>query len=452
MSPRYLSLLERWLGFTAARVVKREHPCIVAITGSVGKSSTKNAIAIMLGASVADARIRVSEKNYNNELGVPLSILGLRAPGRSFARWVELLFASVLFLFGWKKTGIVIFVLEMGADKPGDLAYLVAIAPPTIAVITAVTPEDRMMAPVHAANYPSIEAVAEEKATLVKATAPEGTVILNRDDTRVWEMRHQSRARVISFGQSEEADVRLTFTRVRTAETGEIRVPTGLEMGVESLNRLRKMYLPGVFGKSISYAMCVGMAVNMMLDAGLDEAVERVAEKFQGLPGRTRIVSGIKNTILLDDSYNASPVAVLAALRDLAAMELASGQRRIVCLGEMRELGVSSEALHERVGEEVGSLHLDLLVACGTLAHAMAKGAERAGMPSERIKLFDDTPEAGRFLQEMIRPGDVILAKASEGNIQSKGVRMERIIKELMADPIHAPELLVRQEPAWQRK
>ncbi|MDO8583967.1 MAG: Mur ligase family protein, partial [bacterium] len=169
------SLLESWLAFCATRVVRRERPCIVAITGSVGKSSTKNAVGIMLGAGEPGSRVRVSEKNYNNELGVPLSILGLRPPGRSPARWIVLIALSIGYAVGWKKTGMEVMVLEMGADKPGDLAKLVAIAPPTISVITAVTPEDDGMAPVHAAHYPSVEAVALEKATLVKATIPEGT-------------------------------------------------------------------------------------------------------------------------------------------------------------------------------------------------------------------------------------------------------------------------------------
>ncbi|MDO8584065.1 MAG: cyanophycin synthetase, partial [bacterium] len=281
---------------------------------------------------------------------------------------------------------------------------------------------------------------------------PEGTVILNRDDARVWEMRHLSRARVLSFGQAEDADVRLTYARVRMEAGESTRVPVGLELGIQSLNRLRKIYLHGVFGKSIGYALSAGTAVSVMLDAGLNEAVERLSAHFHGLPGRTRVIPGIKHTTLLDDTYNASPVAVLSALRDLAAMDLLPDQRRVACLGEMRELGEQAEMLHARVGEEAAKLHLDLLVVCGTLAHAVAQGAKRAGMSPERIKRFDDTPEAGRFLQDWIKPGDVILAKASEGTIQSKGVRMERVIKELMADPIHAPELLVRQESAWQRR
>ncbi|HEU0051469.1 MAG TPA: UDP-N-acetylmuramoyl-tripeptide--D-alanyl-D-alanine ligase, partial [Patescibacteria group bacterium] len=447
-----LIFLESFLATSAQRVIRREKPCVIAITGSVGKSSTKNVIGLMLDAGNPNARVRASEKNYNNELGLPLTILGLPAPGRSPFRWILVLVSASLFWLGWRRTGIDIFVLEMGADKPGDLEKLVKIAPPFISVVTAVTPEDEMMAPVHAANYPSIDAVAEEKATIVKATRPDGAVILNADDPRVFAMRHMSPARVYTFGQSQDADIRLAGNHIRVQDTEYGKTPIGLEINIESLNRLRKIFLPGVFGKSIAYAVCAGLAVSTLLDAGLDDSVERISISFSGLPGRTRILPGIKKTTLLDDTYNASPVAVLSALRDLAAVELNPGQRRIACLGEMRELGSQSEALHERVGEEAGRLHLDLLVACGTLAPAVESGAKKAGLESEKIKRFEDTPEAGRFLQDWIKPGDLVLAKASQGTVHDKGVRMERVIKELMEDPVHAPELLVRQEEAWKRK
>jgi len=453
------TFFERWIGAVAARVIRREQPTIIAVTGSVGKSSTKNAVGIILDAADPQAKVRVSIKNYNNELGVPLTILGLRAPGRSPFLWVRAVWTVLFFALGWKRTGIKTFVLEMGADKPGDLAYLTRIAPPSVGLVTAVTPEDPAMAPVHAANYASIDAMAAEKATLVEAVRVGGTAILNADDERVRAMRALTKERVYTFGQTEGADVRLVGTRMVCEEGEHGNESKGIEISVESFNRLRKIFLPGVFGKPIAYAVCAALTVSAILDNDIDESLGRLKEKFRGLPGRTRIIPGIKYTTLLDDSYNASPVAVLSALRDLAQLDLKEGQRRVACLGEMRELGEQSEALHRLVGAEAAKLNLDLLVVCGTLAHVMAEGARGAGMADDRIKIFDDTPEAGLFLQEWIKPGDVVLAKASEGPHPSSanwnqvtGVRMERIIKELMADPARAGELLVRQEEAWGRR
>jgi len=342
----------------------------------------------------------------------------------------------------------------MGADKPGDLVKLTTIAPPDISIVTAVTPEDTSLAPVHAANYPSIDAVAEEKATLVKAVSPSGTVILNGDDKRVFAMRHLTQARVFTFGEADGSDVRIirSHVRVRSSEYGN--VPEGIEVAFESFNRLRKVYLPGVFGTSATYAISAAFLVAAIMDIKreADEIIPDIEQRLIPLPGRARIIPGIKHTTLLDGSYNASPVSVLSALRDLAKMELAPGQRRVACLGEMRELGPPAETLHARIGAEAAQLHLDLLVVCGTLAHAMAQGAMASGMREDQIKVFEDSPEAGRFLQDWIHPGDVILIKASEGTIDAKGVRMERVVKELMAEPLRASELLVRQEEAWQRK
>lgn len=449
-----LASLQRYIENCAAKAIRREKPIIIAITGTVGKSATKNAIGVVLDAQDPMRKIRVPRKNYNNELGIPLTIFDISAPGRSLFAWGKLLCRATLYRWGLRHTGADTFVLEMGADQPGDLAHLTSIAPPTIAVVTAVTPDDASIAPVHVANYASIDAVAEEKATLVKALGPEGTAILNADDKRVFAMRHLTTARVFTFGEADGTDVRITGTRVRMQEGEYGRIPIGLEVSFESFNRLRKVFLPGTFSKSSAYAISAAFLVASVLDVSFEaeEIIQRLAKEFRALAGRTRILPGIKHTTLLDGSYNASPAATILSLKDLAGMDLASGQRRVACLGEMRELGPTAKDLHFKVGAEVAQLKLDFLVVCGTLAHAMADGARAYGMSEEKIKIFEDTPEAGLFLQQWIRPGDVIFAKASEGSIHDKGVRMERVIKELMAEPMRAEELLVRQEPAWQRK
>ncbi|MDP3793515.1 MAG: Mur ligase family protein, partial [Candidatus Uhrbacteria bacterium] len=137
-----LNILERWLVSRATETIKRERPLIVVITGTVGKSTTKRAIAALLNADdPVTSKTRVSPKSYNNDLGVALTVFGHEAPGRSFLAWWRLLSTAWCISHGWRSTGIRTFVFEMAADHPGDLARLVAIAPPDVAVITAVTPE-----------------------------------------------------------------------------------------------------------------------------------------------------------------------------------------------------------------------------------------------------------------------------------------------------------------------
>lgn len=447
---RILIKLRAYLGHAAARVVRRERPIIVAITGTVGKSSTKQAIGALLSGDGVASSVRVSAKNYNNELGVPLTIFGASSPGRSVTAWLSLLFRAFFASIGWSNIGVKTFVLEMGADHPGDLAHLTSIAPPDISVITAVTLDDASLAPVHLSNYSSIDAVADEKATLARAVGRGGTVILNADDKRVFAMRHLTQGHVLTYGETDAANARIASTRVIGAEGEYGFTPKGLEIVIEYLNQRRTLYVPGTFGRLIAYAICAAMLVGEALDLPI-ETIGSLTSRLHLLPGRTRIIPGMNHSTIFDDSYNASPAAVLSALHDLAALPLRSSQRRIACLGEMRELGATAQTIHRMIGAEVAKSSVDLFIACGIFGAVMAEGAQANGMRSDQVLVFPDAPEAASFLESVVRPGDVILVKASEGQSNSVGARMERVVKRLMEDPTRAKELLCRQEASWER-
>jgi len=447
----FQSFLERYLGNVAKSVIRRERLLVVAVTGSIGKSMTKQAIAAALRADLPENHIRVTSKNYNNELGVPLTVFNRQAPGRNPIAWLELLGIAFFARMGLWKSGLRTIVLEMGADKLGDITYLTSIAQPDVSVVTAITPDDPSGIPVHAANYSSIEQLVEEKSRLVKALRTGGTVVLNADDKRVFAMRHLTHEHVLTFGEADGTDVRIVKTNVRLEDAPDGKIPVGLEILLDSYQRTYELFIPGVYGKSVAYAVAAAVAVGQAMDI-TEERVAEMSAVFTPMPGRTRIIPGIKRTTLLDDSYNASPASMLSSLRDLAGLQLSPGQRRAACIGEMRELGEKSESAHRMIGAEAARLGLDLLVVCGIFAHAMAEGALANGMKREAVKVIEDTPEAGLYLQDWIKPGDIVLAKASEGTIKTKGVRMERVIKELMLDPIHADQLLVRQGPIWQRR
>jgi UDP-N-acetylmuramoyl-tripeptide--D-alanyl-D-alanine ligase len=209
--------------------------------------------------------------------------------------------------------------------------------------------------------------------------------------------------------------------------------------------------IPGVYGTSVAYALAAAFCTAYAIDA-LPEDPQTIAQHFIPAKGRTRIIPGIKRATLFDDTYNAAPASVIQSLRDLASVKTRAGQGKIACLGEMRELGEKSSDMHRRVGVEAAKSGIDLLICCGIFGPAMAEGALANGLRPDQVKVFKDTPEAGLFIQEILKPGDIVLAKASQGTLETQGVRMERVIKELMAEPMRASELLVRQEPAWQRK
>ncbi|HVM90633.1 MAG TPA: UDP-N-acetylmuramoyl-tripeptide--D-alanyl-D-alanine ligase [Verrucomicrobiae bacterium] len=444
--------LQSWLGAKAARVIARERPLVIAVTGSVGKSTTKQAIGAVLKSDQPENAVRVPAGSYNNELGLPLTIFGVEAPGRNPFKWIALLAKAWAMSVGLKKTGIKIFVLEMGADKPGDIDYLTRIAPPDIAVVTAVTTGiDPTLVPVHAANYPNIDALINEKSILVKRLNEGGMAVLNADDPKVFAMRHLTDRRVFTFGEAEGTDIRLLSNTIVSEETPEGMMPKGLSIVLELYHRRTELFLPGVYGTSIGYAFAAAFCAGYALDV-LPEDPQTIIPHFSPAKGRARIIPGIKHTTLFDDSYNASPASVIQSIRDLASVRIKPGQKKIACIGEMRELGEKASDMHRRVGAEAAKAGIDVLVCCGIFGPVLAEGALANGMRPDQVKVVSDTPEAGLLIQEMLKPGDIVLAKASQGTFETKGVRMERVIKELMAEPLRASELLVRQEPAWQRK
>lgn len=442
--------LERWLGAQAKKVLRRERPFVITVNGAVGKTTTKRAIGAILATDEHASSFRVSPKSYNNELGVPLTVFGHDAPGRSILAWLRLMKDACVYGFGLKRLGIATFVFEIGADKPNDLDYLLDLVTPDIAVVSAVMPDNEGLTPVHTANFPSAEALVEEETKPVARTRQEGVVILNADDRRVFAMRHATAARCLTFGEADGSDIHILSHTVRTQVTEYGNIPIGLEVCLQVLQRQEVFYIPGVFGRSAAYALAAALAVAVTLDFTPEE-YRKFSDHFEPHPGRARIIPGIKRTTLYDDTYNASPSSVLAGLRDLAETPVQEGQRKIACIGEMRELGESSEKMHRFIGAEAARLGIDHLVPCGRMAQLLAEGARANGMTDERIHSFEDSPEAGRWIQRFLKPGDIVFVKASEGRFDSVGARMERVIKELMAEPNRAKDLLVRQDKAWER-
>lgn len=433
------TVVQRFLGAAARRAIRREKPRIVAVTGSVGKSSVKEAIGVALGTREPKTGVRASLKNYNNEYGVPLTVLGMQTPGRNPLAWAHVLVRAAWVGWGKGKIGATTLVLEMGADRKGDLAALVKIAPPQISVVTAV-------APAHAEFFGRVEDVAHEKATLVRSLPKDGCAILNLDDRLVASMRKETAASVFFVGESDGADARIQDVRVSTQEDERGHtIPRGLEVVVELQGQMLRTELRGTIGRPQGFAAATALAVAHHCDVPLASAVARLQRDYHGIPGRTRIIPGIKYTTLIDDSYNAaSPTAVISGLRDVASLDLAKGtQKRIAALGDMRELGEYSDDAHRNVGHEVASLGFDVLVTCGTLARGIADAAHEAGMPKDAIHSFDDVAAAGRFIQDVIASGDIVFVKGSQGS------RMEKIVKELMAEPLQAPFVLVRMTSDW---
>lgn len=410
----------------ARAVLKKYQPLVIGITGSVGKTSTKEAIFAVLASKMS---VRKSPGNYNTEFGVPATILGIRAPGASLPRWIGAITRALRMLLLRDATYPKVLVLEMAADRPGDIEFLVRIAPPKIGVLTAI-------GPAHLERFGTIERVAAEKGKLLAALPAEGTAILNADDERVMATAAKTKARMVTFGFSDEAAVRAADISTTLIHNEDGQIGAGMTAKVAADGAVVPMRLDGVLGASHVYAALAATSVGVAFGMNLVEIAEAL-RAYTPPPGRMRVISGIKYTIILDDTYNASPLSMRAALETLRSLPIVEETRRIAVLGDMLELGAETERAHEEVGRHVAELGIDLLVAVGERARAIHEAASKAGISADRVFHFGSAEEAGRFVQERLRRGDIVLAKGS------RAMRMERVVKELMAEPLRAKELLV---------
>jgi len=352
------------LGAIAADWRRRFEPLVVGVTGSIAKTSTKEAIAAVLATRF---RTLKNEGNLNNEIGLPLTLLRLREEHEAA-------------------------VLEMGMYVGGEIADLAMIARPQIGVVTAVQP-------VHLSRIGTIEAIERAKGELVEALPESGSAILNADDERVRRMRARTRAAVLTYGFAADADVR--------AEAVQSAGPDGMRFDLRAAGQRLPIAVP-TLGRLAVHNALAAAAVGLAAGLPLDEIAHGLAAGWAA-PHRAELVR-LGGLTIVDDSYNASPGSVAAALELLGGLP----GRRVAVLGEMLELGEGHEAGHRGVGEAVAAV-AELLVVVGDGAAAIADGARQGGLAADRIVLVADREAALDQLRERLRDGDVVLVKASRG-------------------------------------
>ncbi len=427
------TIIVHLLEIEARLVLKKYRPKIVGVTGNVGKTSTKVAIALVLAHT---AQVRESDKSYNSEIGLPLTILGCKTGWSNPWLWFLNLFEGVsLLLFPhhypeW-------LVLEIGADRPGDIKHVASWLMLDVAVITRIGEK-----PVHVEFFPTAEALAKEKSYMINALGPGGALVLNEDDAVVSAMREKTALRPVTFGFNEGATIRASNNRVVYQEREGVQVPDGITCKVDYNGKSFPLRLNSMFGANNVYAALAAMAVGVSLDLNLVTCIEALTH-FVPPPGRLNILEGIKGSVLIDDTYNASPTAMRLALESLREVEITG--RRIAVLADMLELGKLTEEAHEETGT-LAAATCDLLVVVGQRAKFIADGAKAAGMSADRIMYFDDACAAGKALDPLIQKGDVVLVKGSQF------MRMERCVEEIMLHPEKKAELLVRQDPEWEKR
>ena len=418
--------LEKILAFLAQAIVNKYKPKIVGITGSMGKTSAKEAVFAVLKTKF---NARENIKNYNNEIGVPLTIIGAETGGKSPLGWLKVFGRALGLIFGQDKNYPEILVLEMGADKPGDIGYLTEHFPCDIGVVTKV-------GPAHLEAFKTVENIAKEKQKIVTHLGKEGIAILSYDDPLVREMHKRVKAKVVFFGQVEAANVR----SIELIQQGRDMDLSGIKFKIAYQGSAVPVYLPGVVGAHQINSALIAAAVGLSLNMNLIEVSEGLRD-YKTPKGRMNLIAGKNSTLIIDDTYNSSPRAAAAALDALADLNVGGAERKVVILGDMLELGDFTEQAHIDLGQKAAATGMKLLVCVGAFRDMIARGAMENGLHA--IVKFVDSREAAGKVGELIKENDLILVKGSQG------ARMERVVKALMKESERAGELLVRQDNEW---
>lgn len=392
----------------ARHILRKLGPRVVGITGSSGKTTTKELAAAVLSRRYETFR---NYGNYNNHHGLPIALGRLRPEHR-------------------------VAVLEMACDGLDQIRELAALTRPSIGIVTTVNET-------HLAYLGSLEAIAAEKGRLVEALPPaeqDGTAILNYDDPRVRAMASRTRARVITYGLDPNAD--LVAGTVKASPQGlSFTVFIRDFFPIVGLGRRRKLRIKlGLLGQHNVYAALAAIATGLALGVPLEEALEALAG-VPSLHGRLNPLAGTGGSLVLDDTFSASLASTLAALDTL---DLYTEGRRIAVLGDLLELGDLSSKAYRQVGQRVARVS-DFLVAQGDGASRIAEEAQASGLSRDQVLITHTAEDTVRGLSGQIRQGDTVLVK---GPVEA---RMEQVVAGLLADPAQASQVLVRQTAGWQK-
>lgn len=417
----------------AKLVIYKYKPKIVAITGSVGKTSTKDAVYAVISQF---SYVRKSEKSYNSEIGLPLTILGIPNGWNNPTIWLKNILKGLsLIIFPHKYPKWL--VLEVGVGKPGDMKKTASWLTTDIVIITAIGET-----PAHIEFFNSRKHLIQEKSQLINTLKKDGLLILNADDEDVYMMKNNTKHRTITYGFNEGSNVYCFGDSISYDDLG---IPKGIVFRVDESGKSFPIIIEGVFGRNHLYASLGALALISGLKLNMLNAIDSL-QNYGVSPGRMNLLRGINDSLVIDDTYNSSPFASIASLKTLK--EVKGDGRKIVVLGDMLELGRHTKEAHKKIGKVVEEIlqDRDVLVVVGLRAKDIKEGALEEGFAPENIFEFLDSYEAGSFIKNLLQKGDIVLVKGSQG------MRMERVVVEIMLEKENKEHLLVRQEPEWLEK
>jgi UDP-N-acetylmuramoyl-tripeptide--D-alanyl-D-alanine ligase len=352
---------------------------LLAVSGSMGKTTTRHFAARLLSEKF---RVLETPGNLNNEIGLPLSLLGLKA-GHDLA------------------------VLELGMNRAGEIRRLGAICAPTAALLTNI-------APVHLEFFDGVDDIAKAKGEILESLSEDGVFFFNCDDARLVRLADAFEGKRISFGFSKQAAVGVERFQFRDLGSTEVTLRTwaGPLQGMVPFA-----------GRHFLYNLAAAVAVALEFGVSADR-IENAMPALAPLEGRGRLLNG-PGFDVWDDCYNSNPAAVESLLETLGLIERKG--RILLALGDMLELGKQAEEMHRDAGRRISSTRIDLLIAVGSMARHIAEGARMRGFPEDRVLEFETSQDSAARIRSLLQPGDLLVVKGS------RGVRMEKIVEAALA-------------------
>ncbi len=406
----------------AKRVLKKKKPFIIAVTGNLGKTSTKDDIYAVMKDRF---HVRRSEKSFNSDFGVPLTILGEKSAWSHPLKWLGVLYRG--FFVAYDEGYPTHLVLEVGADKPNDIKKVAKWLKTDIVIMTQFAE-----VPVHIEFFKDRAELIKEKEYLPKSLRKSGIFLYNADDHDSVLMKDRIKTRHLSYGIEHVADAYAKNVTV-------YGMPDGTEARVVIEGEEIALVLPEVLGKSPVYAALPALLIAKELEIPLSYAVASLRDEEKP-KGRMRLLPGMNGSTVIDDTYNSSPKAVHHGLKTLQSIDTKG--RKIVVLGDMLELGDHTKEEHYKVGSEVAkSAHL--LITVGVRSRFTAEGALDNGMKDGYILECDNSIEAGKELAKLLKEDDIVYVKGSQS------MRMEKTVKMILRSEHDAHKLLVRQDKEW---
>ncbi len=400
--------------------IKHPEVKLVAVTGSVGKTSTKVAIATVLSERY---RVRLHEGNFNTFMSVPTAILGIEYPSniKSIGAWLAVFRAAKERINS--PTDVDVIVQELGSDRIGQVLHFGTYLHPEIAVITAISPE-------HMEFFHTIDNVAREELSVANFSKQ---AIINKDDIAGEYAKYLTNSNISTYGTSASAEYHY-LSENYSFDIGHNGIFIAPELTEPVLATVH------VLGEHTLRPAIAAAAVAVKLGMEPSEIASGMA-KIHALPGRMNILSGANETILIDDTYNSSPLAAESSLRELYKLSV---PQRIAVLGDMNELGDTSDAEHKKLGEMCDPNQLAWVITVGNQAEKFIASAAKAR--GCQVKSFRDALQAGGFVRSVAEKGAAILFKGSQG-----GVYLEEAVKVMLHSTSNESQL-VRQSPEWLAK